>query len=411
MTEVASSIEAHAARATAFSIAPGVLLAGVGGGIAFPILPLVGLQAGLPLPLIGIILAANRIGRVLVNPFVGAAVDRVGAKRVLIVGLAAQALVLALYSVGIVTHHPGAFFLIGRLLHGPSSSCVFVAGQALALHAGGRDHKGLASGIVRSAMAAGVPAGLVLGGLLAGWIGPAATFGAAMVAPIAAVGVAAFTVPDLRATARRVPPLRDVLRSLGSRPVVAIAAINFVSTFGALGVVLTTLVLIIHERGIRVGHLSDQPSAGVFMGFLVVFMMLIAPLAGRLSDKRGWRARVVIAGVVVMMPGVLLIGMAASAVPLAAGLALVGLGMGALTSPLLALLGDLVPSDMQGSAIGCLQLFGDAGGALGPIVGTSLLGGTGMLPYLGTAALLALVLPLGGWLSAAERAHAVDGHL
>jgi hypothetical protein len=52
-----------------------------------------------------------------------------------------------------------------------------------------------------------------------------------------------------------------------------------------------------------------------------------------------------------------------------------------------------------------LQLFGDAGGALGPIVGTWMLGGTGALPYVATAAMLALVLPLGGWLAAPERAH------
>ncbi len=393
------------ARATALSIAPGVLLAGVGGGMAFPILPLVGLHAGLSLPFIGVILAANRFARVVFNPFIGSAVDRLGAKRVLIVGLVTQTLVLGLYMAGVETGHPGVLFLVGRLVHGPSSSCVFIAAQTLALHAGGREHKGLASGIVRSAMAAGMPAGLVLGGLLAGWIGPAAAFGAAMVAPIVAVCVAAFTVPDLRAAAQRSPTVREVLRSLRSPAVGAVAAINFVSTFCALGVILTTLVLIIHTRGIAVGHLSDQTSAGVFMGFLVVFMILVAPLAGRLSDRHGWRAHVVMAGTAAMVPGVLLIGLAASATTLAAGLALVGLGMGALTSPLLALLGDLVPSDMRGSAVGCLQLFGDAGGALGPIVGTSMLGATSALPYVGTAALLALTLPLGRWLTAAERAH------
>lgn len=400
------SAEQRAARKTALSIVPGVLLAGVGGGMAFPILPLVGLHAGLSLPFIGFILAANRFGRVLVNPFVGSAVDRLGAKRVLIVGLMTQAVVLALYMAGVVTGHPGALFLIGRLVHGPSSSCVFVAAQTLALHAGGRQHKGLASGIVRSSMAAGMPAGLVLGGLLAGWIGPAGAFGGAMLAPIVAVCVAGFTVPDLRGpVGQRPPALRDVLRSLRHRTVGAIAAINFVSTFCALGVILTTLVLIIHERAIKVSHLSDETSAGVFMGFLVVFMILVSPLAGRLSDRQGWRARVVMAGTIAMLPGVLLIGWAASAATLATGLALVGLGMGALTSPLLAMLGDLVPADMRGSAVGCLQLFGDAGGAVGPIVGTSMLGGTSMLPYIGTAGLLALTLPLGGWLSAAERRH------
>jgi MFS family permease len=281
---------------------------------------------------------------VLVNPFVGSAVDRHGGKRLLIGGLLAQSIVLGFYVAGVLTGHPGALFLVGRLLHGPSSSCVFVAAQTLALHAGGREHKGLASGIVRSAMASGMPAGLVLGGLLAGWFGAARAFEVAMAAPLVAAGIAALQVPDLRASAAApAHSFRQVLASLGSRTVAAVAAINFVSTFCALGVILTTLVLIIHERSITLGRFSDQTSSGLFMGVLVVFMVLVAPLAGRLSDRRGWRGHVVMAGIVAMVPGVLLIGVARSPAVLAGGLALVGLGMGALTSPLLALLGDLVP--------------------------------------------------------------------
>ena len=196
--EAFSSESLAQARAAAFAIAPGVLLAGVGGGMAFPILPIVGVRAGLSLTFIGVILAANRFTRVLVNPFVGSAVDRLGGKRLLIFGLVSQSLVLGCYLLGVVTGHPGALFLIGRLLHGPSSSCVFVAAQTLALNAGGRRHKGVTSGIVRSAMAAGMPVGLVLGGVLAGTFGPSVAFAVSMVAPLAAAAVAAYKLPDLR---------------------------------------------------------------------------------------------------------------------------------------------------------------------------------------------------------------------
>ena len=44
----------------AFAIAPGVLLAGIAGGIAFPIPPVVEfMRAGLPIAFIGVILAAD----------------------------------------------------------------------------------------------------------------------------------------------------------------------------------------------------------------------------------------------------------------------------------------------------------------------------------------------------------------
>ncbi len=142
------------------------------------------------------------------------------------------------------------------------------------------------------------------------------------------------------------------------------------------------------------------------MGCLVVLQVLVAPIAGRLSDRQGWRARIVMTGVATMVPGVLMVGVGTSAGMLAGGLALIGFGMGSLASPLLALLGDLVPPAMRGSAVGCLQLFGDLGGTLGPIIGTSMFGMMGAAPYVATAALLVLVLPFIGWLASAERERA-----
>src|SRR5262249_53130791 len=174
------------ARRLALAIAPGVLLAGLAGGIAFPILPALGMRAGLPLSLIGAILAANRIGRVVAGPIVGAAADRLGGRRLFLAGLFIQIVVMALFALGVRLDRPGLFFLLGRALHGPGSACVFVAGQALALHAGGREHAGLTGSTVRLALVIGVPVGLVAGGVLSGRLGPAATFETAALAVIVA---------------------------------------------------------------------------------------------------------------------------------------------------------------------------------------------------------------------------------
>ncbi len=75
-------------RRLAYSIAPGVLLAGVAGGIAFPVIPLLGVRVGLPLWFIGTILAANRAGRIVSAPIVGVLTDRWGGRRMVIVDLA-----------------------------------------------------------------------------------------------------------------------------------------------------------------------------------------------------------------------------------------------------------------------------------------------------------------------------------
>ncbi len=401
---------AREARALALRIAPGVFLAGVGGGMAFPILPLVGLKAGLPLPFIGLILAANRIGRVAVSPLVGRAIDRFGPKRLLVLGLALNVVVFGCYWAGVVTGRPGGLFLIGRLLHGPGSACVFIGGQMLALHAGGERYRGLSSGIVRSAQSAGMPAGLVLGGLLAGWLGPAAAFAVAALAPAAAVLVAETGIPDLRAVSRQLPSLRATLGLLADPSIAALGWVSFASAFSAQGVVLTTLVLLVRDRHIALGSLSAQTSSGLFMGIVVVCMVLASPAAGRLSDRPGWRALLATGGLAAMIPGLLLIGLAHAPWSLGFGLSFVGLGMGALAAPRLALIGDLAGPAWRGTALGTLQLCGDIGGSLGPVVGATLLGAGGLAPFAGSAALVALALPAGLFLRGAElRARAAAG--
>lgn len=401
--EQAHEPDAAEARRTALGISPGVLVAGIGGGMAFPILPLVGLEAGLSLPFIGVILAANRFGRVLSNPLVGAAVDRLGPKRVFLVGLVMQAGVLALYLAGVLTGHPGAFFLIGRLLHGPGSACVFVASQTLALNAGGREHRGLTSGIVRSAQAAGVPAGLVLGGVLAGLIGPAGAFAVATAVPLAAAAYSRRTLPDLRASALRAPTVRESLAALLDRRICGIAVVNFTSSLAAQGVILTTLVLLIHQRAIRLGALSDQTASGVFMAVLVASLVATTPAAGRLSDVPGRCGPLVAAGLALMAAGLLATAYTTTAAGLATGLALVGAGGGLLSPALLALLGSVAPPEIRGSGVAALQLFGDAGGTIGPLLGTVLLARSGVAAYVGSAALLLLTLPVAAWLGALER--------
>ena len=86
------------------------------------------LRAGLPLAFIGVILAANRATRIFANPIVGHLADRIGGRRTLLVGMLLQFVVMALYWLGVRTDNPGVFFLVGRIVHGPASSCVFVSG-------------------------------------------------------------------------------------------------------------------------------------------------------------------------------------------------------------------------------------------------------------------------------------------
>lgn len=386
----------------ALALAPGTLLAGIAGGIAFPILPIVGLRLGLSLPFIGAILAANRAMRVVSGPFVGVFADRFGGRRTLLVGLAVQILVLALYSLGIVTHHAGPFFLAGRLLHGPGSACVFIAAQALALHAGGASHRGRAVSAVRASIVLGVPIGLSAGGLLSDAVGDAATFAVAAGAVVLALGAAYARVPDLRAPIGARPPMIETLRAMRDRRLLVVGVLNLVLNFAVGGMILTTLALLVHDRHVAVLGRNEQGTSGLLMGWMIVVDAATTPLAGRIGDRWHAHARVAAGAIGFLVAGLVVVGLSSSALGIAGGLALIGVGGAGLGPSLLVIMGGLVPRERRGTGVGLLQLCGDVGGMLGPLVGTALFAGSTIVPYVGTAALVACASPLVVWLARIE---------
>ncbi len=391
------------ARRLAYSIAPGVLLAGVAGGIAFPVIPLLGVRVGLPLWFIGTILAANRAGRIVSAPIVGVLTDRWGGRRMVILGLASQVVVMALYLVGVVGGNPGLYFLLARLLHGPASACVFVGAQTLALHAGGPSHGGLAAGMVRAAMSAGMPVGLAVGGLLAAVAGERSLFEAAMAVVGLGAVLAFLTVPDLRAPSEPRPRELAVWKIFSDRRLLVVGLLNFAMFFSAQGVVLTTIVLVVNSRELHLNGLGAQGTAGIAMFWMVLISTATMLLSGRLGDRRRIHAGIAAFGIAITIPGLVAVGLGNSVAVLSIGIALVGLGMGALGPSLLALLATFVAPERRGRAAGALQLCGDVGGVLGPIAGTTLIAGGAATPYFVCAGVLSLVLPVAVWLARLER--------
>ncbi len=392
------------ATRAAWAVAPGVLLTGVAGGIAFPILPIVGVKAGLPLAFIGAILAANRATRVISSPLVGVLSDRIGGRRTLMVGMATQVAVMSLYTLGITTGRPGLFFLLGRLLHGPGSALVFVGAQALALQAGGKRHGGASAGIVRGAIALGIPVGLVAGGLLSDWVGDAATFEAAIATLVLATIACWALVPDLRgAVGPKRPGLGDTLRAMGNRRILGIGSLNFALSFSVGGMVLTTLALLVRQRGISIAGFGEKGTSGILLCLMIVPAGLMMPLVGRLGDRLRAHAPIALAGLVILVPALALVAIPNSVSYVIASLLLMGVANAALGPSLLALMGDVVPPDRRGMSAGMLQLCGDVGGTLGPLVGTALFAGGAQTPYLATAGLTVCFVPVAVWVVRSTR--------
>ena len=118
------------------------------------------------------------------------------------------------------------------------------------------------------------------------------------------------------------------------------------------------------------------------------------PLAGRFGDRLKLHAHIALVGLILMVPSLIMVALTSATLGLLAGLALMGLGVGAMSPALLALIGNSVSENHRGRAVGVLQLCGDFGGMLGPLVGTVLFTNSLRAPYLATAALLTAFIPL-----------------
>jgi MFS family permease len=255
---------------------------------------------------------------------------------------------------------------------------------------------------VRAAIVLGVPVGLLVGGLLSDAVGDAATFAIASGAVVVALAGAWVSVPDLRSPVGRRPPLGETLRAMRDRRLLAVGSLNFALSLAVGGMVLTTLALLVHARHVSLFGRNEQGTAGLLMGWMVIFDAAWTPLAGRIGDRWHAHARVATASIALLVPGLVLLGLSNGVGGMAAGLALLGVGAAGLGPSLLVVMGAIVPRDRRGTGAGLLQLCGDLGGVIGPLVGTALFTGNTAVPYVGTAALLTCFVPVAAWLARVE---------
>ena len=116
-----------------------------------------------------------------------------------------------------------------------------------------------------------------------------------------------------------------------------------------------------------------ESAAGVLLASMSIFMALLAPMAGRFSDRHGRRLPTMIGGAAQIAAAlVLLIGISegASLIFLAASLALLGLGIGLGTGPSTTAAVEAAPRDSAGIAAGTVSMTR----YFGSIVGAGILG-------------------------------------
>jgi EmrB/QacA subfamily drug resistance transporter len=135
-------------------------------------------------------------------------------------------------------------------------------------------------------------------------------------------------------------------------------------------------------------HVSFQDVQWVVLAYLLAITTLVVS-AGRLGDLIG-RRRLLLAGIGLFSVASVLCGLAPTLGLLVAARALQGLGAAIMMALTMALVGEAVPQERTGSAMGLLGTMSAIGTALGPTLGGGLIAG------LGWPAIFLVNVPLGG---------------
>lgn len=248
-----------------------------------PLLPAIGQETGASTASLGWLVSGYALAIGVTTLFWGPVSDRIGRRKILIIGSSSVAVALMLH--GFV--HSYAGFLIARVVTGMVAGMCTSGILAYMGDAFPSSRRGWAMGVVISGFAFGQVAGLPLATWMAdihGYRTPFVAFGGLMA--LCAVGIWLF-VPQPENVVPRRRPLPELMadyphilasRELGTAMVVGILILSGMSVY------ITYLPIWMHD----VLHMTPQQTAWTF-SLAAVAILVAAPRAGRLSDRIGRR--------------------------------------------------------------------------------------------------------------------------
>jgi DHA1 family multidrug resistance protein-like MFS transporter len=340
--------------------------AGFGGGVVFPVLPTLGTVLGISPFLVGLILSANRFTRIIANAPAGALVDQFGTRTPLIVGLFIEGIATLGYVAALHFPGPAVWFLAARVVWGIGSALMFATAYTIAADVSDSGSRGTNMGIVRGGMTFGFPAGLVAGGIVSELASVAVAFGLAAGLALMAGLLAYLTVPETHVNGQqtRVKPWE-----IDTNPsVLAVGFVNASLYFAYSGVLFASLVLFLDAQTIEIAGLNARGSSGALMAVTVLVGSVWMFGGGKASDILERRMPILMVFLSVFLVGFLVLARIRELPGVLVACVLIGAGYGGTSGPMLALLADVTPDTRMGRAVGTINVLGDLGGGLGPLV-------------------------------------------
>jgi DHA1 family multidrug resistance protein-like MFS transporter len=373
-----------------FPLVLGTAFSLMGNATLYIVLPTHTAEAGIALGVVGVLFSANRAIRLLLNGPVGLAYDRWPRRWLFLPALFVGVLSTVLYA----TTRGFWPLLAARLLWGTAWSAIWIGGTTIILDVTTVQDRGRWVGLYQIGFFLGLALGTFAGGLLTDRLGYHATMWVA--ATVAALGSlpALSLLPETRAARshRQSTAVKETpLQWHSNRALQTVLLLQAINEFITNGVVAGTIALLV--QGLLPSTnlaLGVATATGALGAMRLLLAMATAPLAGTVSDRLGKRWPVTLGGLVTGIASLVLV---ASRTPMVAfaGIVLGALSGASVRTLLPALTGDLVSPAQRGRAIGVLNISGDLGNAIGPVVAYALLPRMGLSGvYLICAGLYAL---------------------
>ena len=350
----------------------------VGFGVVVPVLPVYAQSFGVDHVLVGAVLSAFALMRLVASPFVGRLLDLAGERVVLSVGIGIVALSSAL--AGLATDYPQ--LLLMRGLGGIGSAMFTISAMTLLLASTPPTRRARAVGFYQGGFLVGGMAGPAIGGVLS-TISLTAPFFfyAATLAVAGLIGVVLLKpVPRGAAAEKAEPPtpLRDVLADVRFR---AACVANFAQGWSSLGV-RSALVPVLVVEVLR----GPTAWTGVLFAVAAVAQTVALAPASRFVDTVG-RRPAVIGSFAVAAVSLAAVPFASHVVVLGALLAVYGVATAFMGTAPAALVGDAAGA-RGGRPVAIFSMCSDVGAIAGPLVAGLLVDVASFPVAFGVAALL-----------------------
>jgi MFS family permease len=332
---------------------------------------------------VGILLALYGLVSATLQPVMGAASDRIGKRKPLILlGL----LVMGLGTLGFIFAVRFTDLLLLRALQGVGVALTIPASMALMAAGSRRATRGGSMGIYSTMRMTGFAVGPLLGGFLQSRFGFDAAFiagGAFIFLGFLLVQLWVADLPPEPAAQPRSFRLFDA--SLLSSGIAGATLATFLMA-GSFSM-MTTLEEQFNQRL----HETALGFSVAFSALMLSRLVFQIPL-GRLSDRIG-RKPLIIAGLLLMAPSTAALGLVASTLQLTGVRLVQGLGAAAIAAPAFALAGDIATKGGEGRQMSLITSGFGLGIAVGPLVAGVLAVVSFELPFMAAGALLVV----GAW--------------